>query len=121
MLFEDLFNEDVKSVSVVTDITDGKQKIVELGKDFDEYIDKTYGKAIKDQNNTEKAYEGMRKATIYLGLACTSAFLLQRKLKKRSQKQYKDICDDMFSDKTMDEFVVKAFEEQFGNGDKENL
>lgn len=25
MLFEDLFNEDVKSVSVVTDITDGKQ------------------------------------------------------------------------------------------------
>lgn len=122
MSFEKLFNEEVKSISVVTDITDGQQKVVELGKDFDEYVDKTYGKAIKDQNNTEKAYEGMRKATIYLGLACTSAFLLQRKLKKRSQRQYKDICSDMFNDSTMDEFVMKAFEEQFGNdSNKENL
>lgn len=119
MLFNDLFNEDGKSVGVVTDITDGKQKIVELGKDFDEYVDKTYGKAIKDLNNTEKAYEGMRKVTIYLGLACTSAFLIQRQLKKRSERQCKDICDDMFSDKTMDEFVVKAFKEQFGNGKTE--
>lgn len=121
MLFEDLFNEDVKSVSVVTDITDGKQKVVELGKDFDDYVQNTYGKAIKDHHNTVEAAKGMRKATIYFALATGASILLQRKLKKRSQQQYKDICDDMFSDKTMDEFVVKAFEEQFGNGNKENL
>lgn len=118
-MFKDLFNEDNKSICVVTDVTDGQQKVVELGKDFDNYFDETYGKAIKEMNATEKAYEGMRKATIYLGLACTSAFLLQRKLKKRSQRQYKDICADIFADNTMDEFVMKAFEEQFGNGKTE--
>lgn len=118
MLFEDLFNEDVKSISVVTDVNDGKHKVVELGKDFDGYVDKTYGKAIKDQNNTEKAYEGMRKATIYFALATGASILLQRQLKKRSERQYKDICNDMFSDKNMDEFVIKAFEEQFGNEKK---
>lgn len=121
MLFEDLFNEDVKSVSVVTDITDGKQKVVELGKDFDNYFDKTYGKAIKDMNATEKAYEGMRKASVYFVLATGASLLLTRKLKKRSQRQYKDICEDMFADNAMDEFVMKAFEEQFGNdSNKEN-
>lgn len=120
MSFEKLFNEEVKSISVVTDITDCKQKVVELGKDFDEYVDKTYGKAIKDHNNTVTAYEGIRRATIYFALATGASFLLQRKLKKRAERQYKDICDDMFSDKTMDEFVIKAFEEQFGNEKKEN-
>lgn len=120
MLFEDLFNEDVKSISVVTDVTDGKQKIVELGKDFDEYVHNIYGKAIKDHNNTVTAYEGMRRATIYFALATGASILLQRKLKKRAERQYKDICDDMFSDRTMDEFVMKAFEEQFGNEKKEN-
>lgn len=117
MLFNDLFNEDVKSVSVVTDITDGKQKVVELGKDFDDYVQSTYGKAIKDHRNTVEAAKGIRKAVIYFTLATGASILLQRKLKKRAARQYKDICDDMFSDKTMDEFVVKAFEEQFGNGE----
>lgn len=122
MLFEDLFNEDVKSISVVTDITDGKQKVVELGKDFDEYVDKTYGKAIKNQENTVEAANGIRKATIYFALATGASFLLQRKLKKRAARQYKDICNDMFNDHAMDEFVMKAFEEQFGNdSNKENL
>lgn len=120
MLFENLFNEDVKSVSVVTDITDGKQKIVELGKDFDEYVLSTYGKAIKDHQNTVEGAKGIRKATIYFALATGASILLQRKLVKRAERQYKDICDDMFSDKTMDEFVVKAFKEQFGNEKKEN-
>lgn len=122
MLFEDLFNEDVKSVSVVTDITDGKQKVVELGKDFDNYVQSTYGKAIKDHQNTVEASKGMRKATIYFALATGASILLQRKLVKRAERQYKDICDDMYSDRTMDEFVMKAFEEQFGNdSNKENL
>lgn len=121
MLFEDLFNEDVKSVSVVTDITDGKQKVVELGKDFDNYVLCTYGKAIKDHHNTVEAAKGMRKAVIYFTLATGASILLQRKLVKRAERQYKDICDDMFSDKTMDKFVMKAFEEQFGNdSNKEN-
>lgn len=120
-MFKDMFNEDNKSICVVTNVTDGEQKVVGLGKDFDNYFDKTYGKAVKDLNTTEKTYEGMRKATIYLGLACTSAFLLQRKLKKRIERQYKDICSDMFNDHAMDEFVMKVFEEQFGNDDKENL
>lgn len=87
MLFEDLFNKDVKSVSVVTDITDGKQKIVELGEDFNDYVDKTYGKAIKDRDNTVIAYEGIRRATIYFALATGASFLLQRKLKKRAERQ----------------------------------
>lgn len=117
MLFEDLFNEDVKSISVVTDITDGKQKVVELGKDFDNYVQSTYGKAIKDHQNTVVASKGMRKATIYFALATGASILLQRKLVKRAERQYKDICDDMYSDRTMDEFVMKAFEEQFGNGE----
>ena len=116
-MFKDLFNEDNKSICVVTDVTDGEQKVVELGKDFDNYFDKTYGKAIKDHQNTVEASKGMRKATIYFALATGASILLQRKLVKRAERQYKDICDDMFSDKTMDEFVVKAFEEQFGNGE----
>lgn len=121
MSFEKLFNEEVKSISVVTDVTDGKQKVVELGKDFDNYVDKTYGKAIRDQQNTVDAANGIRRATIYFALATGASLLLQRKLKKRAERQYKDICDDMFSDKTMDEFVMKAFEEQFGNdSSKEN-
>lgn len=119
MLFNDLFNEDVKSVSVVTDVTDGKQKVVELGKDFDDYVQSTYGKAIKDHHNTVEAAKGMRKAVIYFTLATGASILLQRKLVKRAERQYKDICDDMFFDKTMDEFVMKAFEEQFGNGENE--
>lgn len=119
-MFKDLFNEDNKSISVVTDVTDGKQKVVELGKDFNDYVDKTYGKAIKDQQNTVDAANGMRKATIYFALATGASILLQRKLVKRAERQYKDICDDMFSDNTMDEFVMKAFEEQFGNEKKEN-
>ena len=119
-MFKDLFNEDNKSICVVTDVTDGEQKVVELGKDFDNYFDKTYGKAIKNQKNTAEAANGIRKATIYFALATGASFLLQRKLKKRAERQYKDICDDMFSDKTMDEFVIKAFEEQFGNEKKEN-
>lgn len=102
-MFKDLFNEDNKSICVVTDVTDGQQKVVELGKDFDNYFDKTYGKAIKDMNATG------------------ASLLLTRKLKKRSQRQYKDICEDIFADNAMDEFVMKAFEEQFGNdSNKEN-
>ena len=31
-MFKDLFNEDNKSICVVTDVTDGEQKVVELGK-----------------------------------------------------------------------------------------
>lgn len=121
-MFKDLFNEDNKSICVVTDVTDGEQKVVELGKDFDNYFDKTYGKAVKDLNTTEKAYEGIRRASIYFALATGASLLLTRKLKKRSQRQYKDICSDMFNDHTMDEFVMKAFEEQFGNdSNKENL
>lgn len=115
-MFKDLFNEDNKSICVVTD---GEQKVVGLGKDFDNYFDKTYGKAFKDQNATEKAYEGMRKASLYFALATGASLLLTYKLKKRSQRQYKDICSDMFNDHTMDEFLMKAFEEQFGNEAKE--
>lgn len=118
-MFKDLFNEDNKSICVVTDVTDGQQKVVELGKDFDNYFDKTYGKAVKDLNATEKAYEGMRKASIYFALATGASLLLTRKLKKRSQRQYKDICNDIFSDRTLDEFTMKAFEEQFGNDSNE--
>lgn len=119
MSFKNLFNSDVQSTCVVIDVVDGKEKVVELGKDFDKYFDDTYGKAIKEQKATANAYEGMRKATIYFSLASLSAFLLQRKLKKRSERQYNNLCDDIFSDSHLDDFVVKAFEEQFGDGKTE--